>query len=220
LALLQSGATVIAVARSESDLAQLRADSAERITVHVADVTTSEFYSYVESLETLDLLVNNAGMNRPAPFVSVDEQTLDEMLSLNVRAVYRTSQAAVRGMVRTGTRGCIIHMTSQMGHVGAPLRSIYCMTKHAIEGLNKALAVELAPHGIRVNSVAPTFIETAMTRPMLADPQFRHEVLQQIPLGRVGTPEDVVGAVLFLASDAAAMITGHSLRVDGGWTAR
>ena len=102
--------------------------------MHVADVTTSEFYSYVESLETLDLLVNNAGMNRPAPFVSVDEQTLDEMLSLNVRAVYRTSQAAVRGMVRTGTRGCIIHMTSQMGHVGAPLRSVYCMTKHAIEG--------------------------------------------------------------------------------------
>lgn len=220
LALAQSGAEVIAVARSEGDLERLRIDSGGRITVHAADVTTPAFFSYIESLRALDVLVNNAGMNRPKPFVSVDEQTLDQMLTLNVRAVYRTSQAAVRGMLRTGTRGSVIHMTSQMGHVGAPLRSVYCMTKHAIEGLTKALAVELAPHGIRVNSVAPTFIETEMTRPMLTDGQFRNEVLQQIPLGRIGTPEDVVGAILFLASDAAGMITGDSLKVDGGWTAR
>jgi NAD(P)-dependent dehydrogenase (short-subunit alcohol dehydrogenase family) len=136
--------------------------------------------------------------------------------------VYRVSQAAARVMLRAapGRGGSIIHMSSQMGHVGAARRTVYCMSKHAVEGLTKAMAVELAPAGIRVNSVAPTFIETPLTRPMLEDADFRESVNANIPLGRVGQPEDVVGAVLFLASDAARFITGDSLKVDGGWTAR
>ena len=152
----------------------------------------------------------------------VEPATLDGIIDLNIRAVYRVSQAAARVMLRAapGRGGSIIHMSSQMGHVGAARRTVYCMSKHAVEGLTKAMAVELAPAGIRVNSVAPTFIETPMTRPMLEDAAFRESVNASIPLGRVGQPEDVVGAVLFLASDAARFITGDSLKVDGGWTAR
>ena len=152
----------------------------------------------------------------------VEPATLAGIIDLNIRAVYRVSQAAARVMLRAppGRGGSIIHMSSQMGHVGAARRTVYCMSKHAVEGLTKAMAVELAPAGIRVNSVAPTFIETPMTRPMLEDAAFRESVNASIPLGRVGQPEDVVGAVLFLASDAARFITGDSLKVDGGWTAR
>ncbi len=220
LALAQCGARVIAVARTGPDLEALKAEGGENITPMIADITSEQFYASLEALKSVDILINNAGMNRPMSVQSVDSQTLDEMISLNVRAVYRTSQSAVRVMLRNASGGCIIHMSSQMGHIGAASRSVYCMTKHAVEGLTKALAVELAPSRIRVNSVAPTFIETDMTRPMLEDEHFRQDVLSKIPLGRVGKPEDVVGAVLFLASDAAGLITGDSLRVDGGWTAR
>jgi NAD(P)-dependent dehydrogenase (short-subunit alcohol dehydrogenase family) len=220
LALAQVGARVIAVARTTSDLESLIASADGAIAGWTEDVTTDPFYARLEQLAQLDILVNNAGMNRPLPVEAVDPETLDAMLNLNVRALYRTSQSAVRVMLRAGRGGSIIHMSSQMGHVGAAQRTVYCMTKHAVEGLTKALAVELAPRGIRVNSVAPTFIETDMTRPMLADPDFRRRVLENIPLGRVGQPEDVVGAVLFLASSTSAMITGDSLKVDGGWTAR
>jgi NAD(P)-dependent dehydrogenase (short-subunit alcohol dehydrogenase family) len=139
---------------------------------------------------------------------------------VNVKGTFLTTQAAARRMVAAGTGGAIVNLSSQMGHVGAPRRSVYCATKHAVEGLTKALAVELAPHGIRVNSVAPTFVETPMTAPFLADEEFRADVLERIPLGRIGTVEDVVGAVLFLASPAAALVTGTSLLVDGGWTAQ
>jgi NAD(P)-dependent dehydrogenase (short-subunit alcohol dehydrogenase family) len=208
------------VARTTADLESLAEQSGERISAWSEDVTSDAFYARLEALNRLDVLVNNVGMNRPLPVEAVDVATLDAMLGLNVRAVYRTSQSAARVMLGAGHGGSIIHMSSQMGHVGAPRRTVYCMTKHAVEGLTKALAVELAPRGIRVNSVAPTFIETDMTKPMLADSEFRRTVLENIPLGRVGQPEDVVGAVLFLASPASAMITGDSLRVDGGWTAR
>jgi NAD(P)-dependent dehydrogenase (short-subunit alcohol dehydrogenase family) len=183
-------------------------------------VTSDAFLAQLEALPALDVLVNNAGMNVPLPIEEVDVATLDAMLALNVRAVYRTSQAAVRAMLRAGRGGSIIHMSSQMGHVGAPRRTVYCMTKHAVEGLTKAMAVELASRGIRVNAVAPTFIETELTRLMFSDVSFRREVLDAIPLGRIGTPEDIVGAVLFLASAASALVTGASLKVDGGWTAR
>jgi NAD(P)-dependent dehydrogenase (short-subunit alcohol dehydrogenase family) len=140
------------------------------------------------------------------------------MLTLNLRSVFLVAQAAATVMARQGS-GSIIHMGSQMGHVGAANRSVYCMTKHGVEGLTKATAVELAPRGIRVNSVAPTFIETPMTRPMLDDPDFARDVLAKIPMGKLGHVDDVANAVLFLASDASAMITGTSVRVDGGWTA-
>jgi NAD(P)-dependent dehydrogenase (short-subunit alcohol dehydrogenase family) len=220
LGLAASGARVIAAARTAADLDSLVAESGGRVEAWVEDVTADRFFDRVDALDALDVLVNNAGMNRPMPIEDVDVGTLDQMLALNVRAVYRASQSAARVMLRAGRGGSIVHVTSQMGHVGAPRRTVYCMTKHAVEGLTKAMAVELAPRGIRVNSVAPTFIETDLTRPMLQDPAFLKSVLDSIPMARVGRPEDVVGAVLFLASQASALITGDSLKVDGGWTAR
>jgi NAD(P)-dependent dehydrogenase (short-subunit alcohol dehydrogenase family) len=220
LALAQSGAQVIAVARSEADLRELAEASEGRIDYWIEDVRDASFYRRVEMLGELDVLINNAGINKPLPIQDVDAETLDAMIDLNIRAMYRTSQAAVRVMLRAGRGGSIVHMSSQMGHVGAARRTVYCMTKHAVEGLTKALAVELAPYGIRVNAVAPTFIETEMTKPMLDEEAFRRSVLESIPLGRVGQPADVAGAVLFLASPQAGLVTGHSLRVDGGWTAR
>ena len=222
LAFAAAGARTIAVARTAADLDALVAESGGRIEPWVADVTQEACYRRIESLGQLDVLVNNAGTNRPQPMAEVEPATLDGIIDLNIRAVYRVSQAAARVMLRAapGRGGAIIHMSSQMGHVGAARRTVYCMSKHAVEGLTKAMAVELAPAGIRVNSVAPTFIETPLTRPMLDDVAFRESVNASIPLGRVGQPEDVVGAVLFLASDAARFITGDSLKVDGGWTAR
>lgn len=220
LALARAGSDVIAVARTAADLDSLVAAGAGKIQAWREDVTTDAFYARLECLTQLDVLVNNAGTNRPLLVQDVDQNTLDMMLALNVRAVYRSSQSAARVMMKSGRSGSIIHMSSQMGHVGAPRRSVYCMTKHAVEGLTKALAVELAPYGIRVNSVAPTFIETELTSPMFLDEGFKRSVIESIPLGRLGRPEDVVGAVLFLASTSSAFITGDSVRVDGGWTAR
>jgi len=219
-ALAEAGARVIAVARSQEDLDEVAAHASGRIETWSADVGEESFCSRVEDVEGLSILVNNAGTNRPQPFAEVDRDSLDAVLGLNVRSAFLVAQAAVRAMLRQDIRGCIINMSSQMGHVGSPRRSVYCMTKHAIEGLTKAMAVELAPQGIRVNAVAPTFIETPMVKPMLDDPEFRELVLDMIPLREVGKVEDVAAAVLYLASPGARLVTGHSLRVDGGWTAR
>lgn len=218
--LAEAGANVIAVARTQADLDTLVAHSGGNITAWQEDVTSAHFAARLEDLPRLDILVNNAGTNRPMPMQDVDEQTLDTMLELNVRSVYRISQAAVRVMLRGERGGSIIHMSSQMGHVGAAYRTVYCMTKHAIEGLTKAMAVELGAQDIRVNAIAPTYIETDLTKPMFADESFRRSVLASIPLGRIGQPQDIVAAVLFLASPAAGLITGDSLKIDGGWTAR
>jgi len=158
-------------------------------------------------------------VNIPEPLLEVSEDHLDALLALNVRATFVTLQAAARRMVERGA-GSIVLLSSQMGHVGAAGRTVYCATKHAVEGLTKAAAVELAPHGVRVNAVAPTFVETPMTAPFLADRAFRTETVGRIPLGRLGRVEDVTAGVVFLASDAAALITGTSLLVDGGWTAQ
>jgi NAD(P)-dependent dehydrogenase (short-subunit alcohol dehydrogenase family) len=174
----------------------------------------------VDFPEQVDILVNNAGTNVPEPFLEVSEDNLDRMLAVNVKGVFLVAQAAARRMVERGEGGSIINISSQMGHVGAPRRTVYCATKHAVEGLTKAMAVELAPHKVRVNSVAPTFVETPMTKPLLEDETLREDTLSRIPLGRLGRVEDVTGAVLFLASPAAGLITGASLLVDGGWTAQ
>jgi NAD(P)-dependent dehydrogenase (short-subunit alcohol dehydrogenase family) len=166
-----------------------------------------------------DILVNNAGTNRPAPFLEVSEQDYDAITTLNQRAAFFVAQAVARGMVEAGKGGSIIHISSQMGHVGGAKRTVYCMSKHGIEGLTKAMAIDLAPYNIRVNSIGPTFIDTPLTRPFWNDKAFHEDVLRRIKLGRLGRVEDLMGAVVFLASDAAAMVTGTSLVVDGGWTA-
>jgi len=214
-----AGAHVIAVARTQADLDALGAALGERIEGWAADVTHEDFPGRIEALGKLDVLVNNAGSNRPEPFTEVSDDNLDMILNLNVRSMFRVARAAARLMV-TGDGGSIIHMSSQMGHVGSPNRTVYCMTKHAIEGLTKAMAVELAPRNVRVNAVAPTFIETPMTRPMLENPEFRDFVRQMIPMQKIGQPADVANAVLYLASPAAGLVTGHSLLIDGGWTAQ
>ncbi len=218
-ALADAGASVIAVARSESDLATLAEHPSGRIATWAGDVTDDALYSQIERIEGLSILVNNAGANRPQPFAEVDTESLDAILGLNVRAAFLVAQAAVRAMLEHNRGGSVVHMSSQMGHVGSPRRSVYCMTKHAVEGLTKAMAVELAPRGIRVNAVAPTFVETPLTKPMLDDPDFRQFVESMIPAGRLAETGDIVAAVLYLVSPGARMVTGHSLRVDGGWTA-
>ncbi len=217
--LAESGARVIAAARSADEIAEVAAHPSGRIEGWTGDVTDDAFIEQVASLEGLSILVNNAGGNRPQPFVEVDTESLDFILDLNVRSAFRVAQAAAKAMLASRTAGSIINMSSQMGHVGSPRRTVYCMTKHAVEGLTKAMAVELGSAGIRVNSVAPTFVETPMTKPMLDDPEFRDFVLGMIPMGKLATVDDIVSAVTWLASPASAMVTGHSLKVDGGWTA-
>jgi NAD(P)-dependent dehydrogenase (short-subunit alcohol dehydrogenase family) len=228
VALSEAGAEVVLLSRTREELERV----ANRIRslggvarILVCDVTDVEaVHSQVMSLERLDVLVNNTGMNIPEPFVEVSEERLDKQLGLNVRAAFVVAQTAVRKMLEAPNRrdrgGAIVNISSQMGRVGAPLRAVYCMTKHAVEGLTKAMAIELAPLNIRVNAVAPTFIDTPMTAPFLAKPEFREWVMSRIPLGRIGTPGEVAAAVVFLASPASSLITGASLTVDGGWTAQ
>jgi NAD(P)-dependent dehydrogenase (short-subunit alcohol dehydrogenase family) len=223
LALAETGASLVLVGRTQATLDETRAAIVERggeATTLVCDVTDAgQVKAGIEALARIDVLVNNAGGNIPEDFLEVSEEHLDRLLNLNVKGAFLVAQAAARRMAAAGG-GSIVNISSQMGHVGSPRRSVYCMTKHAIEGLTKALAVELAPQGIRVNTVAPTFAETPMTRPFFEDRAFRESVLGQIPIGRLAKVEDIVGAIVFLASPAAAMITGTSLLVDGGWTAR
>lgn len=218
IALAEAGASVTAVARDAVALEDFARENPS-IKMWQADVNDPAFGIELAQ-RRIDILVNNAGTNNPMPIVDVPVAVLDQMLNLNVRAAYLAAQGAARAMVQAASGGVIINITSQMGHVGSPGRTVYCMTKHALEGLTKAMAVELASHNIRVNSVAPTFIETPMTAPMLAKPEFRAFVDTMIPLGRIGKPEDVAAAVLYLVSPAASMVTGTSLLVDGGWTAR
>ena len=140
-------------------------------------------------------------------------------MDLNVKATMQVTREVARGLVAADKAGSIITISSQMGHVGGPKRALYCASKHAVEGMTKALAWELGPHKIRVNTICPTFIETAMTQPMFADAEFRSYVESRIALGRLGRLEDIMGAVIFLAGDASALVTGSALMIDGGWTA-
>ena len=222
-AFAQRGADVVLVSRGAEELeaaaAAIRACGGSA-RASPCDVTSAaDIEALFAALPRCDVLINNAGGNQPQPFVEVSLETLDRLLALNVRSMFVTAQAAARRMQQARS-GVILHMSSQMGHVGAPNRTVYCMTKHAIEGLTKAMAVELAPFGIRVNSLAPTYIETPLTKPFFADPKFRADTLQRIPLGRIGQPEEVAGAAVFLASTAASLITGTSLVIDGGYTAQ
>ena len=167
----------------------------------------------------IDILVNNAGIGPPAPAEDVDEEAFDATLAVNLKGTFFVSQEVGRRMIASGG-GRIVNLSSQAGFVALPTESVYCMTKAAIAHLTKCLAVEWAPHGINVNAVAPTFIRTPGTAKWLENASFRDDLLGRIPLGRVGDPVDVAGAVIFLASPAAALVTGTTLLVDGGWTAR
>ncbi len=218
LALAEAGATVIGVSRTETDLQELRSHYPERIDYWTEDVLGESLYQRIEAMDKLDIFVACAGANRPKPITELTSEDIRWLLDLNVEAVFRGAQSATRVMEKNGA-GTMVFMSSQMGHIGAPNRTLYCTTKHAVEGLTKALAVELATKGIRVNSVAPTFIDTDFTRPMFENKKFKETVLSNIAMGQLGTLEDVAAAVIFLASDNAAMITGDSLKVDGGWTA-
>lgn len=216
-ALVAQGALVTGIARASNELGSLSAELGPAFDPWPCDVTGEDVLARIDAAPAFDLLVNNAGTNRPQPFVQVTDEALDQMLALNVRSAFRIARAAARRMERGAS---IIHMTSQMGHVGSPNRTVYCMTKHALEGLSKAMAVELAPAGIRVNCVAPTFVRTPLTQGMFDDPAFAAFVDRMIPLGELATAEQVAAAVVYLASPAAGMITGHSLVIDGGWTAQ
>jgi len=228
IALAHAGADLVLLSRTKSDLDEVAAEARAagvKAQVAVCDVKDGAAVRRLcMGLDGLDIVVNNAGGNIPEPFVDVSEEHLDQILSLNVRSVFLVAQAAARRMLEDPIRkeqgGVIINMTSQMGHVGAPNRTVYCMTKHAIEGLTKALAVELAPHNIRVNSIAPTFVETPLTATFFAKGDFRKWVLDRIPLGRLGRLDEIAAAIVFLASPAASLMTGTSLVVDGGWTAQ
>jgi NAD(P)-dependent dehydrogenase (short-subunit alcohol dehydrogenase family) len=222
-ALAEAGAYVTLCARTNDEIdaaASAIRGSGGEAEARVLDVTKlADVDAFVAGSEPFDILVNNAGTNRPAPFVEVTSEDFDLIFDINVRAAFFMAQAAARRLISAGRPGSIIQISSQMGHVGSPRRSVYCASKHALEGMTKAMALELAPHNIRVNSLAPTFVETAMTRPYFENPEFRNFVLDKIKLGRVAQLEDLMGAIVFLASDAASMMTGTSLVIDGGWTA-
>ena len=219
-ALAEAGAKVTLVARSSDELtaaAQAIGRGSLAETLDVSDLAAVR--TFFANRPAFDILVNNAGTNRPMPMTAVEEDDFDAVMSLNVKAAFFVAQACVRKMIDAGVGGSLIHMGSQMGHVGGPSRSLYCASKWALEGMNKAFALDLAAHGIRSNTIAPTFIETPMTRPFFENAEFKASVLSKIKLGRIGQVSDLMGAIVFLASDASAMMTGTSVTVDGGWTA-
>ncbi|MEO7150571.1 MAG: SDR family oxidoreductase [Burkholderiaceae bacterium] len=222
-ALAEAGAHVTLAARSRSEIEAVatalraRGQQAEALQLDVS--RPDAVRAALAELEPFRILVNSAGTNRPALAVDVSEADYDAVMAINVKGAFFVAREVARGLISAGLSGSIVQVSSQMGHVGSPRRSVYCASKHAIEGMTKALAWELGPQGVRVNTLCPTFIETAMTRTQLQQPEFRDFVLSKIALGRVGQLADVMGPVLFLASDASAMVTGSALLVDGGWTA-
>jgi NAD(P)-dependent dehydrogenase (short-subunit alcohol dehydrogenase family) len=222
-ALAEAGAHVILAARSAGEISDVSVainsvgGSSEAVTLDVTEIAATA--EKIASLGALDILFNNAGTNRPKPFWDVTEEDYDAVLDLNLKAAHFVAQAVARSMMAHQIKGSIIHMSSQMGHVGGPNRTLYCASKWGMEGLNKAMALDLAPHGIRSNTIAPTFIETPLTKPFFENKAFLDSVLAKIKLGRLGQVEDIMGALVFLASDASALITGTSIVVDGGWTA-
>ncbi len=222
-ALGRAGAHVTVIARRQAELENVcSALRAEQISCEaiVLDVTcSSDVDAALQAHEPYDILVNNAGMNRPVPLVEQTDEDIDAVLALNVKAAFYMSRAVARRLLARGGGGSIINVSSQMGHVGSARRVLYCASKHAMEGMTKALAWELGSAGIRVNSICPTFIDTPLTAPMFEKDGFRQWVCDRIALGRVGQVQEVMGAVVFLASEASSLMTGSALMLDGGWTA-
>ena len=219
-ALADAGAVVTLAARTAKEIEDAAAAIGKGAVAAILDVSDlAAVKAFFAARPAFHILVNNAGTNRPMPMMDVSEDDFDAVLDLNLKSAFFVAQACVQKMIAESVAGSLIHMTSQMGHVGGQNRSLYCASKWAMEGMSKAFALDLAAHGIRSNTIAPTFIETPLTKPYLEDPAFRATVLSKIKLGRIGSVEDLMGAILFLASDAAALMTGTSIVVDGGWTA-
>ena len=222
-ALASAGAQVTLAARTQGEIEQAaeairaRGEKAGALVLDVTDIEAVR--EAIAKAESFQILVNNAGKNRPAYLTDVKIEDFDAVFALNVRAAFFMAQAVALRLIETKLPGSIINISSQMGHVGAARRTVYCASKHAVEGFTKAMAIELVPHNVRVNSLGPTFLETPMTRPFFENKAFRDEVLSKIKLGRLGQLDEITGAILFLASDASSLMTGSALVLDGGWTA-
>jgi NAD(P)-dependent dehydrogenase (short-subunit alcohol dehydrogenase family) len=222
-ALAEAGAHVTLAARTEMEIEgaaaaiRARGQKADALALNVTDIEAVR--AALAKRAPFQVLVNNAGMNRPAMLTEVKVEDFDAIMDLNVRAAYFMAQTVAKRLVDEKLPGSIINISSQMGHVGAARRTVYCASKHAMEGFTKAMAIELAPHNIRVNSLGPTFLETPMTKPFFENKAFRDEVLSKIKLGRLGQLEELTGAIVFLASNASSLMTGSALVLDGGWTA-
>ena len=217
-ALAEAGARVTLIARTASEIEAAATEmGGDWAVLDVADLDAVA--AFFNARPAFEILVNNAGTNRPKPMTEVSEADYDAVLDLNVKSAFFVAQGCVRKMLAERKSGSLIHIGSQMGHVGGPNRSLYCASKWALEGMSKAFALDLAVHDIRSNTIAPTFIETPLTKPFFENAAFKASVLAKIKLGRIGRVEDLMGAALFLASDASALVTGTSIVVDGGWTA-
>ena len=222
-ALAQVGAEVFLLARNgktlraAEDAINQSGGKAHSVIADINDVAAMK--SALDEIPLCSILVNNAGINRLANFVDVTEEDFDAIFNINVRASFFMAQEVAKRLVAAKQPGSIINISSQMGYVGGNQRSVYCASKHAMEGFTKAMAWELGPHNIRANTICPTFFATPLTKPMFEDKEFMQEVLAKIALKRVGEPQDIMAAVVFLAADGSAMITGSALKIDGGWTA-
>jgi NAD(P)-dependent dehydrogenase (short-subunit alcohol dehydrogenase family) len=222
-ALAEAGAHVTLAARTAREIEaaaeaiRARGQQADALRLDVTDIDAVR--KALAGREPYQILVNNAGTNRPKMLPDVTVEDFDVIMTLNVRAAFFMAQTVALRLIEAKLPGSIINISSQMGHVGAARRTVYCTSKHAMEGFTKAMAIELAPHNIRVNSLGPTFLETPMTRPFFENKAFRDEVLSKIKLGRLGQLEELTGAIVFLASDASSLMTGSALVLDGGWTA-
>lgn len=222
-ALAEAGAEVVLVARKAAELEAVRdaiRAAGGRAEARVCDITDlGATAAMVAEAGPFDVMVNSAGLARHAPALDTTPADYDAAMGLNLRAAYFLTREVARGMIAAGIRGSLINVSSQMGHVGGPDRAVYCANKHALEGMTKAMALEWAPKGVRVNTLCPTFIRTPLAEQTLAIPERKAWILSKIKLGRVGEIADLMGPVVFLASDASAMVTGTHLIVDGGWTA-
>ena len=228
IALAEAGAKVIILSRTKSDLvsvSKIIKKTKGSSKSFVCDVTkVEEFKNILKKISRLDILVNNAGNNRPEHFTKVKQENMEYLTNLNMKAAFNVAQLCSQKMVEAKNRkkigGSIIHMSSQLGKVGCEGRNVYNMNKFGIEGLARGMAIELAAHNIRVNTVCPTFVETPMVKKFFKNKKFKNKMVKNIPLGRVAKESDVATAVAFLAAESSEMITGTSLIVDGGWTAQ
>lgn len=226
VALAEAGADVTLAARSSDKLqavVTLMTDKglkANALKLDVTDVASvRHLFENLSNVEAFDIVVNSAGMAKHTPALETEPNDFDDVTDINLRASYFLMQAAAKKLIHANKAGSLINVSSQMGHVGGLDRAVYCATKHAVEGYTKAMAIEWGKHGIRINTICPTFVRTALSAATFADADKSQWIMSKIHLGRVAEVEDIMGATVFLASDAAAMITGTSLLIDGGWTA-